>query len=115
MLSEPIGDLAEQQEESGHRFTQYGSTSNWPEDWEHRFRSLRSKLATYFLNPEVAWRPHERVRLGATNTRWFEMSNDMLCEVSLDGRFTGREHDRDYRLDADFYVAMLERVLTEGW
>jgi long-chain fatty acid transport protein len=46
-------------------FTQYGSTSNWPEDWEHRFRSLRSKLATYFLNPEAAWRPHERVRLGA--------------------------------------------------
>lgn len=46
-------------------FTQYGSTSNWPEDWEHRFRSLRSKLATYFLNPEIAWRPHQRVRLGA--------------------------------------------------
>ena len=25
---------------------------------------------------------------------------------SLDGRFTGREHDRDYAIDADFYVAM---------
>ena len=24
---------------------------------------------------------------------------------SLDGRFTGREHDPDYRIDADFYVA----------
>lgn len=46
-------------------FTQYGSSSNWPEDWQHRFRALRSKLATYFLNPEVAWSPHERVRLGA--------------------------------------------------
>ena len=25
---------------------------------------------------------------------------------ALDGRFTGREHDRDYQLDCDFYVAM---------
>jgi glycogen operon protein len=25
---------------------------------------------------------------------------------SLDGRFTGREHDPDYRIDADFYVAL---------
>jgi glycogen operon protein len=25
---------------------------------------------------------------------------------SLDGRFTGREWDHDYQLDADFYVAM---------
>ncbi len=25
---------------------------------------------------------------------------------TLDGRFTGREHDPDYRIDADFYVAM---------
>ena len=25
---------------------------------------------------------------------------------SLDGRFTGREHDPDYRIDSDFYVAL---------
>ena len=25
---------------------------------------------------------------------------------ALDGRFTGREHDIDYQIDADFYVAM---------
>jgi glycogen operon protein len=25
---------------------------------------------------------------------------------TLDGRFTGREHDPDYRIDTDFYVAL---------
>jgi glycogen operon protein len=25
---------------------------------------------------------------------------------TLDGRFTGREHDRDYRIDTDFYIAL---------
>jgi glycogen operon protein len=25
---------------------------------------------------------------------------------ALDGRFTGREHDLDYQIDTDFYVAM---------
>ena len=29
-----------------------------------------------------------------------------VLAYSLDGRFTGREHDRDYVMDADFYVAM---------
>jgi glycogen operon protein len=29
-----------------------------------------------------------------------------VLAFSLDGRFTGREHDHDYQLDADFYVAM---------
>ena len=28
---------------------------------------------------------------------------------SLDGRFTGREHDPDYRIDTDFYVALTRR------
>jgi glycogen operon protein len=32
-----------------------------------------------------------------------------VLAYSLDGRFTGREHDHDYQLDADFYVAM------NGW
>jgi diguanylate cyclase (GGDEF)-like protein/PAS domain S-box-containing protein len=36
---------------------------------------------------------HDRSRLGAANTRWFEMSNDMLCEASFDGHFT-RLNDR---------------------
>jgi diguanylate cyclase (GGDEF)-like protein/PAS domain S-box-containing protein len=36
---------------------------------------------------------HERSRLGSANTRWFDMSNDMLCEASFDGRFT-RLNDR---------------------
>lgn len=30
----------------------------------------------------------ERSRIGAADTRWFEMSNDMLCEASLEGYFT---------------------------
>jgi diguanylate cyclase (GGDEF)-like protein/PAS domain S-box-containing protein len=30
----------------------------------------------------------ERHRLENVNTRWFEMSNDMLCEASFDGYFT---------------------------
>jgi glycogen operon protein len=29
-----------------------------------------------------------------------------VLAFTLDGRFTGREHDDDYQLDADFYVAM---------
>jgi len=32
-----------------------------------------------------------------------------VLAYSLDGRFTGREHDHDYQLDCDFYVAM------NGW
>ena len=36
---------------------------------------------------------HDRARLGAANTRWFEMSSDMLCEASFDGYFT-RLNDR---------------------
>jgi glycogen operon protein len=32
------------------------------------------------------------------------MSHSLAC--TLDGRFTGREHDPDYRIDTDFYIAM---------
>jgi long-chain fatty acid transport protein len=46
-------------------FTAYGSTADWPETWPYRFRSLRSQLSTFYLNPEVACSPHKRVRIGA--------------------------------------------------
>jgi long-chain fatty acid transport protein len=45
-------------------FTHYGASASWPDEWEHRFRSLRSQLATYYFNPEVAYRVLPRVRLG---------------------------------------------------
>jgi isoamylase len=32
-------------------------------------------------------------------------SDSQSLAFSLDGRFTGREHDPDYRIDSDFYVA----------
>jgi diguanylate cyclase (GGDEF)-like protein/PAS domain S-box-containing protein len=36
----------------------------------------------------VGFLARERDRLEAVNTRWFEMSNDMLCEADFDGYFT---------------------------
>jgi len=33
-----------------------------------------------------------------------QKSRSLAC--TLDGRFTGREHDTDYRIDTDFYIAL---------
>lgn len=45
-------------------FTNYGSADHWDANWEFRYRALSSDLKTFNFNPEVAYSPHERVRLG---------------------------------------------------
>ncbi len=44
--------------------TPYGASSAWPTEWEGRFRSLRSSLQVFLLNPSVAYQLHERLRFG---------------------------------------------------
>jgi diguanylate cyclase (GGDEF)-like protein/PAS domain S-box-containing protein len=44
--------------------------------------------AFFLLGALVGALSSRRSRISATDTRWFEMSNDMLAEASLDGYFT---------------------------
>lgn len=46
-------------------FSAYGSSASWPASWDGRFRVTESALSTYFINPELAYRLHERFKLGA--------------------------------------------------
>src|SRR5712692_10161341 len=46
-------------------FSPYGLVVPWHSDWEGRFLSINSDLKTYYINPEVAYRIGNRVRLGA--------------------------------------------------
>ncbi len=46
-------------------FSPYGLVVDWPSDWDGRFQVQHVELKTYFLNPSVAVRVHDRVRLGA--------------------------------------------------
>ncbi|MFZ5469957.1 MAG: OmpP1/FadL family transporter [Myxococcota bacterium] len=43
----------------------FGNTTEWPEDWVGRQRSIRSELQVFDLNPVAAYNFHDRVRLGA--------------------------------------------------
>jgi long-chain fatty acid transport protein len=45
-------------------FTPFGASSKWPDDWEGRQRTLSSSVSTYCLNPEVAVKLADRLRLG---------------------------------------------------
>jgi diguanylate cyclase (GGDEF)-like protein/PAS domain S-box-containing protein len=54
---------------------------------------LTRGAAFFLLGGLVGFLARDRTRLESTNTRWFEMSNDMLCEASLEGYFT-RLNDR---------------------
>ncbi|MBX7097810.1 MAG: outer membrane protein transport protein [Myxococcaceae bacterium] len=45
-------------------YTPFGASVNWPSDWEGRFHARTSSLTTYAINPNVAYMPHPRVRLG---------------------------------------------------
>lgn len=45
-------------------FSPYGLLVKWPENWEGRMLSTRSSLATYYINPTVAYR-FGPIRIGA--------------------------------------------------
>jgi long-chain fatty acid transport protein len=46
-------------------FTNFGDALQWPAGWQGRFKALATSLATFDVNPSVAYRVHPRVRLGA--------------------------------------------------
>lgn len=46
-------------------FSLFGLVVPWPADWVGRFETIHSELKTYFINPEVAVRIGDRVRVGA--------------------------------------------------
>jgi len=46
-------------------FSPYGLVVPWPSSWDGRFLAIQSDLKTYYMNPEVAYRIGDRVRLGA--------------------------------------------------
>lgn len=46
-------------------FSPYGLVVPWHSDWEGRFLTIKSDLKTYYINPQVAYRIGDRVRLGA--------------------------------------------------
>jgi len=45
-------------------FAPFGLKTDWPENWEISRFSYRSSVETLYINPTVAWRPHEKVLLG---------------------------------------------------
>jgi long-chain fatty acid transport protein len=45
-------------------FSPYGLAANWPSQWEGRSLATRSRLATYYINPTVAYR-FGPLRIGA--------------------------------------------------
>ncbi len=46
-------------------FTPFGANSQWPDDFVGRFIAKRSRVATYDINPTVAFAPMPWLRLGA--------------------------------------------------
>jgi long-chain fatty acid transport protein len=46
-------------------FTPFGANSQWPDDFVGRFIARRSRVATYDINPTVAFAPLSWLRLGA--------------------------------------------------
>ena len=46
-------------------FVPFGASAKWPEGWEKRFNGLRSNLTTYDINPTIAYKFADRVRVGA--------------------------------------------------
>ncbi|WP_257451295.1 OmpP1/FadL family transporter [Archangium lipolyticum] len=46
-------------------FTPFGANSNWPDDFVGRFLAKSSKVATYDINPTVAFAPMPWLRFGA--------------------------------------------------
>jgi len=46
-------------------FSPFGLVVDWPSDWKGRQLVQNVELKTYFINPSVAVRLHDRVRLGA--------------------------------------------------
>ena len=49
---------------------------------------LTRGVTFFLLGGLVGWETQSRRRSEQINTRWFEMSNDLLCEASFDGYFT---------------------------
>jgi len=45
-------------------FAPFGLKTDWAEHWELSRFSYRSSVETLYINPTVAWRPHEKVLLG---------------------------------------------------
>lgn len=45
-------------------FVPFGASSKWPADWEGRQLTLGSSVTTYCLNPEIAIKLADRLRLG---------------------------------------------------
>src|SRR5262249_40665874 len=46
-------------------FSPFGLVVDWPDQWQGRHLVQHVELKTYFLNPSVAVRLHDQVRLGA--------------------------------------------------
>ena len=46
-------------------FTAYGLSGAWPVQWAGRFQITKASLATYTFNPELAYRIHPRIKVGA--------------------------------------------------
>jgi long-chain fatty acid transport protein len=45
-------------------FAPYGLASNWPAGWQGQYLAVDSSLTTYFINPSVAFRPFDWLRIG---------------------------------------------------
>jgi long-chain fatty acid transport protein len=45
-------------------YTPFGARSRWVDDFTGRFRARESALATYYINPTLAYQLHERFRFG---------------------------------------------------
>lgn len=46
-------------------YTPFGSTLNWPEDWQGKFLLTGISLGTVFYQPTISYRIHENISIGA--------------------------------------------------
>ncbi len=45
-------------------YTPFAAGANWKPDFPYRTRGYKARIATYFINPSVAYQPHKDVRFG---------------------------------------------------
>ncbi|WP_224362716.1 OmpP1/FadL family transporter [Hyalangium versicolor] len=45
-------------------FVPFAAGSNWKDDFPYRTRGYQAQIAAYYINPSVAYQPHERLRFG---------------------------------------------------
>jgi len=98
-------------------FSPYGLVVPWPSNWEGNYLSIYSNLKTFYINPEVAYRVTDQIRIGA-GVQIVRSTVELKQAIRLPGGDLGQVHlsggTWGVGYNAGIQIDIIQNVLSFG-